>query len=596
MRFQKKLLLNYVRFLFISVAIISVIYYHLSWQRFVSEEHSHLQALTGQMVQQMELQYSSMQEAAEYLLSDAELLNHLRILSAVPEDSPYRGEAEKGISTKLNTYYIVKRYYRAVIYTQLGDVFASYNLGKKRVADSVPIDQEPWTQQATGIGGKTVILPLHKDPWGIQEQQVYGLLREMLGYQAYLEIQQTEESLEKIFDIYDDNKKVTVLFGEGTVLYGTEDSRICDIYRSRELQGRTGIFEVKNPLDGSVRIVSAAYSELAGVTVLLAEDKQVIFQRMSGFLWLAYTALLLFAGLFVVFLYQASRNMAKPVNELRRQMETMSLDNIDRPIYIENSIDEIKALANAYEDVIKRLKESLLKEKSLSYLQLQAHYDLLQAQIAPHFIYNVLNVISSRGFSLGDETICEICENLSGMLRYSTGNRSRYAAIEEECQYLEKYLYLMKLRYRHKIEYCISVEDRIRGQAVPKIVFQQIVENSIKHGFSSRTNTMKISVTGRMIEEEGRWEMVFRDNGKGIDDRTAKELKLRMAEVKEKLWDRRVNIEMELGGMGLLNTYARLVLFFGDQVEFSICGSDKGTEVIVKAPQTQTYISDHDKV
>ena len=474
MRFQKKLLLHYVLFLLVSVVIICVIYYHLSWQRFVSEEYSYLQDLTRQMVQQLELQYSSMQEAAEYLLSDSELLNHLRILTVIPGESPYRKQAEKGIQTKLNTYYLVKRYYRVVIYNQSGDIFTSYNFGKKKVVDMIPKEQEVWTQQAAGIGENIVLIPLHKDPWGIQEQQVYSLLREMPGYQAYLEIQQTEESLEKIFHSYDDKIEVIVLFGEGEFLYGTEIPEIC--IQEMGLQGQNGVFEVKNPCDGRIKMIAAAYSQLSGVTVLLTEDKGVIFQKMLEFLWLACAALLLLVGLFVYFLYHASQNMARPVNELRMQIENMNLDNMDSPIYIENSIDEIKALANAYKDVIKRLKESLLKEKSLSYLQLQAHYDLLQAQIEPHFLYNVLNVISSRGFALGDETICEMCGSLSGMLRYSTGNRTRYATIEEECEYLEKYLYLMKLRYQHKVEYCISVDDSIKKQVVPKIVFQQIVE------------------------------------------------------------------------------------------------------------------------
>ena len=43
-------------------------------------------------------------------------------------------------------------------------------------------------------------------------------------------------------------------------------------------------------------------------------------------------------------------------------------------------------------------------------------------------------------------------------------------------------------------------------------------------------------------------------------------------------------VEMEIGGMGLLNTYARLILFFGDRIEFEINGSENGTTVIIEAP------------
>ena len=79
--------------------------------------------------------------------------------------------------------------------------------------------------------------------------------------------------------------------------------------------------------------------------------------------------------------------------------------------------------------------------------------------------------------------------------------------------------------------------------------------------------------------------MIFRDNGKGIDDQTAQEIRLRMAEMRESLWNCEANIEMDFGGMGLLNSYARLILFFGDLVEFTICGSEKGTEVVVTGPE-----------
>lgn len=67
-----------------------------------------------------------------------------------------------------------------------------------------------------------------------------------------------------------------------------------------------------------------------------------------------------------------------------------------------------------------RLYKAIRREKQLSDLQMQTQFDMLQAQVNPHFIYNVLNVISSRGSMNDDEVICDICDDLAGMLRYST--------------------------------------------------------------------------------------------------------------------------------------------------------------------------------
>ncbi len=585
MRFQKKILIHYVMFLAASVAVIMAVYCRSSKRRFQSEEYSRLQAMAEQMAKQMELRYSSMEAAGEALLSDRDLLDALKILQAVPTDSGYRDDAIKQVTVKLNTYYIVKRYYRVVIYNEAGDVFASYDFDSRKVVDFVPKEQEVWTSQAEKLRGKAVLIPPHKDLWGIYDRGcTFGLLRGIVGYGAYLEVQQTEDILNQIFNTYDDNIKVIAMFGERDLFYNTAGRETGERYGQMGLEGKTGVFQVKNPQTGNREIVSAVCSDLTGMTILLIEDSRVVMQKMSGFLALTCSVVLLFAGVFTVFLYHISKRMAEPVNQLRQRMENITINNLEDSIYIENSIDEIKALSDAYGQVIKRLRESLIKEKNLSYLQLQANYDLLQAQINPHFFYNVLNVLSARGLSLGDETICQICDSLSGMLRYATGNRIRYASIEDEIGYVEKYLYLMKLRYQHRLEYTVNVGEDMKGQKVPKIVFQQIVENSIKHGFDSGRDIIKISIEGRLSKEKGQWEMRFQDNGGGISQKAAREIEERMARMRKTLTDNDTNIEMELGGMGILNTYARLVLFFGDGVDFSIKGDGEGTMVLIAAP------------
>ncbi len=100
---------------------------------------------------------------------------------------------------------------------------------------------------------------------------------------------------------------------------------------------------------------------------------------------------------------------------------------------------------------------------------------MLQAQVNPHFLYNVLNVLSSRGIVSGDEVICDICSSLAGMLRYSTDNINRQARLSEEIQYLKEYFYLLKSRYDYKLNYIIEIEETLNNEVIPKITLQQIV-------------------------------------------------------------------------------------------------------------------------
>lgn len=474
MRFQKRILINYMALLGVSVAALCLLFYYMTQRRYESEEFGRLQTISGQMAQQLELRYHLVKDQMGKTASD-------------------------------------------------GEIFA--------------------------------------EVWG------------------------KEDMVRQIFHAYDANIRVTAVSGDGRILYQSQNGKAADLDTARKLAGQTGIFQRKNQDTGKREIVSAIYSGMTGATILIAEYKGVIWQKMSGFFWLMCSVLFVLVCLSVFFVYRASKRMARPVDQLRQQIENISFDNVEDAIQIEDSIDEIKALANANAQVIRRLKESLLKEKNLSYLQLQAQYDLLQAQINPHFFYNVLNLISARGLSMGDEEICEICESLSAMFRYATGNRTRYATVEEEMDYLEKYFYLMKLRYRHRLEYDVEADDRIKNEAVPKIVFQQIVENSIKHGFNSGRDVLRISVKGTLHEADRQWEMRFEDNGGGISEDTVREIRERMEQMRESLKSQNSNPEMEFGGMGLLNTYARLVLFFGDEAKLSIWGSPEGTVVTIMVPK-----------
>ena len=60
--------------------------------------------------------------------------------------------------------------------------------------------------------GRVVLIPPGEDLWGLYDRRrTYGMVRGIVGYGAYLEVQQTEESLDKIFHTYDDNIRVMAM-------------------------------------------------------------------------------------------------------------------------------------------------------------------------------------------------------------------------------------------------------------------------------------------------------------------------------------------------------------------------------------------------
>ena len=118
---------------------------------------------------------------------------------------------------------------------------------------------------------------------------------------------------------------------------------------------------------------------------------------------------------------------------------------------------------------------------------------------------------------------------------------------------------------------------------LPKMILQQFVENSVSHGFENSTEVMRICVEG--WEENDFWYVRIRDNGDGFHQDVLSALKEKMENVQKALSVNRQYIELKIGGMGLVNTYARLYLLYAEKTVFKLGNWKKGAEVLIGGPR-----------
>lgn len=91
-----------------------------------------------------------------------------------------------------------------------------------------------------------------------------------------------------------------------------------------------------------------------------------------------------------------------------------------------------------------------------------AEYRALQAQIQPHFLYNVLNGLVALT-RMGERAALESSLHaLKDMLRY-TVEHGQLATVGEEFSFLERYCRLQKLRFEERFDY--EIRPRARGLA-----------------------------------------------------------------------------------------------------------------------------------
>ena len=586
MKFRTKLILFFSIVIFFISAILGIVCYNYNSKRLSEKAAQSLKFYSRQTAANVDFTVDSMKHVTDYILSEQDMLYAMKTLPKYYEKGNYgfgktikHNDLLDTLNTGLAMYYIDSNFYRVIIFNEFGDVASSTNNGSKLTNKARNTSDIKWLDSAARMHGKPILIAPHMDGWGIREsEEVFSLARKVQGGDfGYIEVQYATDELKDIFEIPDSDIKVVAFLPGGEILYQSEGltgDLVSYIKKHPEVTKMDSI-----TVSSDTSMWASEISDNYGIRVVALEEKTGIIAGMKEAVMIALGMAI---GCFVismgVVIFIASK-LSRPLTVLKDQMENTGIENMDAELVVPNTDDEVQAVGIAYQNLMHRLNESIVKERRMSLLQLQAQFDTLQAQVNPHFLYNVLNVISSRGIMDGDEEICEICGCLAAMLRYSTNTKERYATVEKELEYLERYIFLLKSRYEHRLEVEVDCEESVKQEQLPKIVLQQLVENSIQHGYNNSKNIMKIYVHG--WRDETGWDFEVRDNGQGTTEEVREELNEKMRKIREKIMSRGSSIEFEIGGMGLANTYARMFLVYNGKAVFRIRNLEEGLSVII---------------
>ncbi len=136
-------------------------------------------------------------------------------------------------------------------------------------------------------------------------------------------------------------------------------------------------------------------------------------------------------------------------------------------------------------------------EKKLALVEkekIQYQYETLKAQINPHFLFNSLNVLSSLAYSDAEKTN-QFAKKLSGVYRYLllTNNRPM-VTLKEELDFLERYIFLEKIRFEDALFIEIGESDLYGNRQIIPVSLQLLVENAIKHNIATLKSPLVIRI------------------------------------------------------------------------------------------------------
>ncbi len=139
---------------------------------------------------------------------------------------------------------------------------------------------------------------------------------------------------------------------------------------------------------------------------------------------------------------------------------------------------------------------------------------LLQAQIEPHFLFNMLGNVR-RLYRTRPQAGAEAVGSLMRYLRTALPQlRSRRASLGEEVGVVRAYLDLFQLRMGAQLRYSIAVDDALLEAEFPPMLLVTLVENAVKHGLEPAGGG-HIDVRAR--RRRGELEVTVLDDGVGFD-------------------------------------------------------------------------------
>jgi two-component system, LytTR family, sensor kinase len=210
-----------------------------------------------------------------------------------------------------------------------------------------------------------------------------------------------------------------------------------------------------------------------------------------------------------------------------------------------------------------RLAEATLLRTQLAEARLQ----VLRAQLNPHFLFNTLNAVAAL-VQTDPRGVRRMIALLSDMLRETLDGASEpEVPLERELDLLRRYLEIMEIRFRGRVDTSVDVDSEVERALVPHLVLQPLVENAMKHGIGRSSDPGLVEIAASRRGDQ--LVLTVRDSGCGrsVGD------------------DERTDLGYGAGGpdghggFGLRHTRERLHQLYGDEATLELRAAEGGGTV-----------------
>ncbi|RTE04305.1 cache domain-containing sensor histidine kinase [Paenibacillus whitsoniae] len=595
LKLQNKIFIYLSLFAFIVVSFINLLFYYYA-ESFVEGNAVGNKLQTTQKIQE---QMDNMLEEMDKLSISVNASNYImNTLAHIPlsngknyfVENPQVSSDIKNILLSFTALQPLKE--RISLISKDGDYLEISNKMNSQMVTKELIRHMPEFHEWMSSEAYKIWLPMHPDTWSADADPVISLIRPLRdNYQVLglVEVSYNVSELERITSFKNAQYSSQILLCD-------ENQRVIYSKLSTSLQEQknclkpAGGLSTENVSHQEWRLFNETYMAFTiglskvNWSVMLLDDESNFHRPIFYLRYSTFGIYIIVLCIILALLYMYVGMVTRPIRRLKESLANFDMEKLQLHPTRVRTKNEITLLGQAFQDLLDRLRDSMNAIEQAGQREMAAHMNALQAQVNPHFLYNTLTVIGAYGKMKGNDEVMEMCTALADMLRYALKFGEKVTYLVFELQHIDNYLKLMSKRYYSLFQYHIDVDTSLYMLPIPKLILQPIVENAFQHAFKEKESPWHVKVTGGL--KEGKWWLKIVDNGKGFDQ-------VRLHELLDQLRGmadsgtlppieapQEMNLYAEGNGIGLMNVFARLHLFYQGAIEIHIQSKeDCGTTI-----------------
>ena len=297
-------------------------------------------------------------------------------------------------------------------------------------------------------------------------------------------------------------------------------------YIEELLARQEGVFEIADGDGGPLFATAPAPAEKTGEvaeytlspsdwTLRYWKQNELIERQLYWFRVSTYFAIGVVIVLLVVlsvFVLNEIRKVLLQIRALSRQLvQQHPSADIGAGIRTDQRIAE---LSQTLRQLVHNLNTARKNYEAAAHEKKKLEMQILQQQINPHFLLNTLNTFRWMADAQNQRRLGSLLLALSQLLRQQIYHEDSHWTVDEEIEYLTRYIEIQRARYGEAFEVSFDADPACRGAVILKMLVQPLVENCFEHAFQGRDRgTVRISFRAK---EDGGMRITVEDDGVGF--------------------------------------------------------------------------------